>query len=164
MFALAIAGIVIGLGILFVTLLGTLAMIALRIWIEVMWLYVLPLIVDQDHVRRGPAPQPRDGQERRLVEDFGMLILLMVTSVVVDIIVSAIFRGGGGITGSAKYIAYQFITMSSRPSGAPTPSATSPPCTWAPAERAGVRRRAHSAAARAATPCRRPRRRRRRRR
>ena len=70
-FALVMAGIVIALSLLnIIPLLGTLVMIVALIWIEVIWLYVLPLIADQGiSVRRGTGPQPRDGEGRRLVED-----------------------------------------------------------------------------------------------
>jgi hypothetical protein len=111
-FALVVFGIAIGMGILFVTLIGIPVAIALAIWIGIMWLYVMPLIVDQN-MTFGDAQR----RSREMVKSmgwwrtFGQIILLWVIIFIVDIIVSAIFGGGGGSTGSAKYIAYQFITM-----------------------------------------------------
>ena len=47
-FALVLTGIGIGFLLLFVTLIGIPVAIALAIWLGVIWLYVLPLITDQD--------------------------------------------------------------------------------------------------------------------
>ena len=71
LFALVMAGIVIATSLLnIIPILGTLAMIAILLWIEVLWLYVLPLIADQGlSFGRGTDPQPCDGEGRRLVED-----------------------------------------------------------------------------------------------
>ncbi len=111
-FALVVFGIAIGLGILFVTLIGIPVAIALGIWIGIMWLYVMPLIVDQN-MTFGDAQR----RSREMVKSvgwwrtFGQVILLWVIIFIVDVIVSAIFGGGGGSTGSAKYIVFQFVTM-----------------------------------------------------
>ena len=111
-FALVVFGIAVGLGILFVTVIGIPVAIALGIWIGIMWLYVMPLIVDQN-MTFGDAQR----RSREMVKSvgwwrtFGRIILLWVIILIVDIIVSAIFGGGGGSTGSAKYVVYQFITL-----------------------------------------------------
>ena len=112
LFALVVFGILIGLGILFVTLIGIPVAIALGIWIGIMWLYVLPLIADHN-LTFGDAQR----RSREMVKSagwwrtFGQIILLWVIIAVVDIIISAIFRGGASDPGSAKYIAFQFISL-----------------------------------------------------
>ena len=66
-FALVMAGIVIATSLLnIIPVLGTLAMIAILIWIEVMWLYVLPLIADQ-----GLTFGEAQTRSRAMVKDVG---------------------------------------------------------------------------------------------
>ena len=111
-FSLVLAGIGVGLLILFVIIIGIPVAIALAIWIGVIWLYVLPLITDQN-LSFGDAQR----RSREMVKSvgfwrtFGRVVLLVVIIAVIDLILSLIFGGGGSDTGSAKYIAYQFIVM-----------------------------------------------------
>ena len=92
LFALVMAGIVIAMSLLnIIPILGTLAMIAVLLWIEVLWLYVLPLIADQ-----GLSFGEAQTRSRAMVKDvgwwktFGMLILLLVAIWAVGIIIAII--------------------------------------------------------------------------
>jgi len=117
-FALVMAGIVIGLSLLnIIPILGTLAMIAILLWIEVLWLYVLPLIADQ-----GLTFGEAQTRSRAMVKDvgwwktFAMLILLMVAIWVVALIIalisSALSKASssvGGIIGGLLFIVFEVV-------------------------------------------------------
>jgi hypothetical protein len=117
-FALVMAGIVIALSLLnIIPLLGTLAMIVALIWIEVIWLYVLPLIAD-----RGLTFGEAQARSRAMVKDvgwwktFGMLILLMVAiwavALVIGLLSSALGRASesaGGIIGGLLFIVFEVV-------------------------------------------------------
>jgi len=118
MFALAISGIVIGLSLLnIIPVLGTLAMIAILLWIEVLWLYVLPLIADQ-----GLTFGEAQTRSRAMVKDvgwwktFGMLILLLVAiwavAIIIAIISSLLSKASssvGGVIGGLLFIVFEVI-------------------------------------------------------
>ena len=118
MFALAMAGIVIGLSLLnIIPILGTLAMIVGLIWIEVLWLYVLPLIADQ-----GLTFGEAQTRSRAMVKDvgwwktFGMLILLLVAIWAVGIIIaiiasvlSKVSSSLGGVIGGLLFIVFEVV-------------------------------------------------------
>jgi hypothetical protein len=112
MFALVLAGIGIGFILLSITLIGIPIAIALAIWIGVIWLYVLPLITDQD-LSFGDAQR----RSREMVKTLGFwrtlgqIILLVLIIAVVDMIVGVLFGGGASDPGSAAYTAYQFVLM-----------------------------------------------------
>jgi hypothetical protein len=105
-FALVMAGIVIGLSLLnIIPILGTLVMIVALIWIEVIWLYVLPLIADQ-----GLSFGEAQGRSRAMVKDvgwwktFGTLILLVVAIWVVALIIGLLSSALGKASSSAGSI------------------------------------------------------------
>jgi hypothetical protein len=117
-FALVMAGIVIGLSLLnIIPFLGTLVMIVALIWIEVIWLYVLPLIADQ-----GLSFGEAQGRSRTMVKDvgwwktFGMLILLMVAiwvvALIIGLISSALTKASssvGSVIGGLLFIVFEVI-------------------------------------------------------
>jgi hypothetical protein len=112
MFALVLAAIGIGFVLLSVTLIGIPIAIALAVWIGVIWLYVLPLITDQD-LSFGDAQR----RSREMVKalgfwrTLGQIVLLVLIIAVVDMIVGVLFGGGASDPGSGAYIAYQFVIM-----------------------------------------------------
>ncbi len=117
-FALVMAGIVIALSLLnIIPLLGTLVMIVALIWIEVIWLYVLPLIADQ-----GLSFGEAQSRSRAMVKDvgwwktFGMLILLMVAiwvvALIIGLISSALSKASssaGSVIGGLLFIVFEVI-------------------------------------------------------
>ena len=95
LFAAVMAGIVIVLSLLnIIPILGTIVMIVVLVWIEIIWLYVLPLIAD-----RGMSFGEAQARSREMVKStgwwktFGMLILLMVAIWVVALIIALISAG-----------------------------------------------------------------------
>ena len=116
LFAAVMAGIVIGLSLLnIIPILGTIVMIAALVWIEVMWLYVLPLIAD-----RGMSFGEAQTRSREMVKStgwwktFGTLILLMVAIWVVGLIILLISAGlsrasesAGSIIGGLLFIVFE---------------------------------------------------------
>jgi hypothetical protein len=116
LFAAAMAGIVIGLSLLnIIPILGTIVMIAALVWIEVLWLYVLPLIAD-----RGMSFGEAQTHSREMVKStgwwktFGTLILLMVAIWVVGLIIALISAGlsrasesAGSIIGGLLFIVFE---------------------------------------------------------
>ena len=116
LFAAVMAGIVIGLSLLnIIPILGTIVMIAALVWIEVLWLYVLPLIAD-----RGMGFGEAQTRSREMVKStgwwktFGTLILLMVAIWVVGLIIMLISAGlsrasesAGSIIGGLLFIVFE---------------------------------------------------------
>jgi hypothetical protein len=118
MFALVMAGITFGLSLLnAIPFLGTIAMIVVLIWIEIIWLYVLPLIADQD-LKFGEAASRSRGMVRDVGwwKTFGMVILLIVAiwavGLVIAIIASLLNRSSstvGSVVGGLLFIAFEAV-------------------------------------------------------
>jgi hypothetical protein len=104
-FALVLAGIGIGLILLFVTLIGIPVAIVLAVWLSVIWLYVLPLIADKD-LTFGEAA----GTSRAMVKavgwwkTFGMIVLLEIAIWAVLVIFQLITSPLGNDPESAGYV------------------------------------------------------------
>lgn len=119
-FALVMAGIAIALGLLnILPIIGTIIAIVVMIWIQVIWLYVLPLIAD-----KGMTFGDAQMRSREMVKNagwwrtFGMIILLGVAIWVVTIII-AIISGAignandtaGSIVGGLLFIVFQAVVF-----------------------------------------------------
>ena len=109
-FALVLAGIGIGLALLFVTLIGIPIAIVLAVWLSVIWLYVLPLIADKN-LTFGEAA----GTSRAMVKavgwwkTFGMIILLEIAIWVVLVIFQLITSPLGNDPESAGYVVRNLV-------------------------------------------------------
>jgi len=118
LFGLVIAGIFILLGLLnIIPILGTIIMICALIWIEILWLYVLPLIADRS-MSFGEAQT----RSREMVKStgwwktFGTLILLLVAIWVIGLIIALISSGlsrasesAGSVIGSLLFLVFEVV-------------------------------------------------------
>ena len=120
LFALVVAGIAIVLGLLnIMPVIGTIIAIVVGIWIEIMWLYVLPLIAD-----KGMTFGEAQATSRAMVKSvgwwktFGMIILLMVAIWVIALIIGLIAAGlgkannsVGSIVGGLLFIVFEAVVF-----------------------------------------------------